>query len=66
MRKDGEKISVQFTIVPLKDEAGRMTGMPAVMRDVTVRFEEMKALRQKLAEDTKPRAPLKADAGSHL
>jgi PAS domain S-box-containing protein len=26
MRKDGEKISVEFTIVPLKDEAGRMSG----------------------------------------
>ena len=53
MRKDGEKISVEFTIVPLKDEAGRMSGMAAVMRDVTLRFEEMKALRQKLAEGTR-------------
>ena len=26
MRKDGEKISVEFTIVPLKDEACRMSG----------------------------------------
>ena len=67
MRKGGEKISVEFTIVPLKDEAGRMTGMAAVLRDVTVRFEEMKALRQKLAKDTKPGAPLKREesAGPH-
>jgi PAS domain S-box-containing protein len=57
MRKDGEKISVEFTIVPLKDDAGRISGMAAVMRDVTPRFEEMKRLRQKLAEATKPSAP---------
>ena len=49
IRKDGERISVEFTIVPLKDEIGRMVGMAALMRDVTKRFEEMKALRRQLA-----------------
>ena len=49
IRKDGERISVEFTIVPLKDETGRMVGMAALMRDVTKRFEEMKALRRQLA-----------------
>src|SRR5215208_122204 len=49
VRKDGERISVEFTIVPLKDETGRMVGMAALMRDVTQRFEEMKALRRQLA-----------------
>ena len=49
IRKDGERISVEFTIVPLKDETGRMVGMAALMRDVTQRFEEMKALRRQLA-----------------
>lgn len=52
LRKDGLRISVEFTIVPLKNEAGCITGMAAVMRDVTARFNEMKALRQKLAEAT--------------
>jgi PAS domain S-box-containing protein len=47
--KDGRQISLEFTIVPLRDEAGAMTGIVAVMRDVTVRFAEMKALREKLA-----------------
>jgi len=50
IRKDGQRISLEFTIVPLKDREERMTGVAAVMRDVTKRFEEMKALRQKLAE----------------
>jgi PAS domain S-box-containing protein len=49
IHKDGERISVEFTIVPLKDEIGRMVGMAALMRDVTKRFEEMKALRRQLA-----------------
>lgn len=50
LRQDGARISVEFTIVPLKDEHGRMTGMAAIMRDVTRRFEETKALRKKVAE----------------
>ncbi|HEX2725323.1 MAG TPA: PAS domain S-box protein, partial [Beijerinckiaceae bacterium] len=54
LRKDGRRISVEFTIVPLKDEGGRMTGMAAVMRDVTQRFEEIKALRQPLRDGTGP------------
>jgi PAS domain S-box-containing protein len=45
IRKDGTRISVEFTIVPFRDEANRMIGIAAVMRDVTSRFEEMKALR---------------------
>ena len=56
VRKDGERISVEFTIVPLKDETGRMVGMAALMRDVTKRFEEMKALRRQLAAGPPGRA----------
>jgi PAS domain S-box-containing protein len=54
IRRDGERISLEFTIVPLRDETGQMVGMAAVMRDVTVRFEEMRALRQRLAAASKP------------
>ena len=50
VRRDGLRISVEFTIVPLTDDEGRMTGMAAVMRDVTARFEETKKLRRRLAE----------------
>jgi PAS domain S-box-containing protein len=49
MRKDGARLSIEFTIVPLKDESGAMSGMAAILRDVTARFEEMRALRQKAA-----------------
>ena len=46
LRKDGARISVEFSIVPFRDTAGLMVGIGAVMRDVTKRFEEMKALRK--------------------
>ena len=49
LRKDGARVSLEFTIVPLRDAAGRMEGMAAVLRDVTRRFEETRALRRELA-----------------
>jgi PAS domain S-box-containing protein len=49
LRKDGSRISVEFTIVPFHDEAGRMSGIAAIMRDVTKRFEELRALRKAAA-----------------
>jgi PAS domain S-box-containing protein len=48
--KGGARISVEFTIVPLLDAEGEMAGIAAVLRDVTARFEEMKALRRKSAD----------------
>lgn len=50
LRKDGARISIEFTIVALKDAQGRICGLAAVMRDVTARFEELKALRQQLRD----------------
>jgi len=47
--KDGKRISLEFTIVPLKDVSGTMQGMIAVLRDVTARFEELRDLRKRLA-----------------
>ena len=49
LRRDGTRISVEFTIVPLHDARGRMEGIAAIMRDVTARFDEMKALRARAA-----------------
>ena len=45
LRKDGTRISVEFTIVPFHDADGRMTGIAAVLRDVTARFTELRTLR---------------------
>lgn len=49
VRKDGTRVSVEFTIVPFSDDAGRMIGIAAIMRDATARFEELRALRRQLA-----------------
>jgi PAS domain S-box-containing protein len=57
MRQDGTRISVEFTIVPLKDAGGGMEGIAAIMRDVTARFDEMKELRRKLAEASGSASP---------
>jgi PAS domain S-box-containing protein len=50
MRKDGSRISIEFTILPVHDTAGEMIGIAAFLRDVTARFEEMRVLRRELAE----------------
>jgi PAS domain S-box-containing protein len=49
MRKDGRRISVAFTIVPFIDDKGALTGIAAIMRDVTTQFEETRALRKEIA-----------------
>ncbi len=49
LRKDGSQISVEFTVLPFRDERGGMLGIAAILRDVTTRFEETKALRRELA-----------------
>lgn len=49
LHKAGHRISVQFTIVPIADGAGRIEAMVAVLRDQTAQFEEMKALRREVA-----------------
>jgi PAS domain S-box-containing protein len=61
VRKDGTQVSVEFTIVPFTDDAGRMIGIAAIMRDATARFEELRALRRQLA--TRPAAD-RTDSGS--
>ncbi|MFZ1101910.1 MAG: PAS domain S-box protein [Hyphomicrobiaceae bacterium] len=66
VRKDGTRISLEFTIVPLRDETGRMAGMAAIMRDVTARFEEMRAMRQRLAEATRVGARVGAGVGARV
>ena len=49
VRKDGSRISIEFSIVPFRDGENRMLGLGAVLRDVSKRFEETKALRKALA-----------------
>lgn len=49
LHKDGKQISIEFTILPVHDDTGRLLGIAAYLRDATVRFEEMRALRKEIA-----------------
>ena len=57
VHKGGRRISVEFTILPFHDAAGRIAGIAAILRDVTTRFEEMRALRARLAQADSSRSP---------
>jgi PAS domain S-box-containing protein len=48
-RSDGQRISLEFTVALLHDAEGQMIGVAAILRDVTVRFQELRTLRRRLA-----------------
>lgn len=49
LRRDGSRISLEFTILPIPAEDGGIAGMVAILRDVTRRFEEIRALWREVA-----------------
>lgn len=50
VRKDGTRISLEFSIVMLKDDEGRVEGVAAVLRDVTARWEKERELKRRVRE----------------
>ena len=48
--RDGHRLSIEFSVALLRDDAGQIAGISAIMRDVSERREAEKALRAKLAE----------------
>ena len=49
-KKDSSRISVEFTIVLLQDDAGKPMGTAAILRDVTERWQKEKELKKRLKE----------------
>lgn len=47
--RDGGRVSLEFSIVLLRDEAGVMQGCAAIMRDVTERWKKERELKERLA-----------------
>ena len=47
-RKDGQRISVQFSILPLARPDGGLEGIAAIMRDVSAEYEARKKLQSDL------------------
>ena len=50
LKKDDSRISVEFTIVLLRDDTGKPQGTAAIMRDMTERWQREKELKKRLAE----------------
>lgn len=48
LRKDGTRISTEFSMVMVKDDAGRMLGVAAIIRDVTARWQREKELKERI------------------
>jgi PAS domain S-box-containing protein len=49
IRKDGTRVSLEFSIVMLRDDGGELLGLAAVLRDVTARWKKEKELKDRLA-----------------
>ncbi len=47
--KDGRRISIEFSVVILRAEAGELLGVAAIMQDVTARWLAQKELKERLA-----------------
>ena len=48
--RDGRRLSIEFSVALLRDDADRIVAISAIMREVTDRREAERALRTKLAE----------------
>ena len=49
VRKDESRLSLEFSMVLLRDEQGGIEGCATIMRDVTARWQKEKELKERLA-----------------
>ena len=49
LKEDGSRISLEFTITLIKNDAGEVLGAAAIIRDVTARWERERELKKRLA-----------------
>ena len=54
--RDGQRLSIEFSVALLRDDAGQIVGISAIMREITERRNAEKELRTKLAELEKNRS----------
>jgi PAS domain S-box-containing protein len=50
VRKDGSRMSLEFSIAILRDDSNQIMGIAAILRDVTKRWEQDRALQQRIKE----------------
>jgi PAS domain S-box-containing protein len=49
LKKDGSRVSLEFTITLIKGDDGEVLGAAAIIRDVSIRWQRDQELRQRLA-----------------
>jgi PAS domain S-box-containing protein len=49
VRKDGARISIEFHVVLVRAESGELTGVAAMVQDVTARWQKQKEMNARLA-----------------
>ena len=49
IRKDGSRLSLEFSVALIRDEDGVLLGISAVMRDVTARWQKDREIKERLA-----------------
>ena len=49
LKRDGSRISLEFTITLIKDDIGEVLGAAAIIRDVTARWHRDQELKKRLA-----------------
>jgi PAS domain S-box-containing protein len=62
LRADGTRISIEFTVALLPDATGEIRGVAAILRDVTDRWEQQRALQRRLHELEQDLETLQANA----
>ncbi|HSG06506.1 MAG TPA: PAS domain S-box protein [Nitrospiria bacterium] len=49
IRKDGSRLSLEFSVALIRGEDGALLGISAVMRDVTARWQRDREIKERLA-----------------
>jgi PAS domain S-box-containing protein len=62
-RHDGTRISVEFTVTLLREPTGAVCGIGAILRDVSARWEEQRALHRRIGELERELATLRVAPG---
>ncbi len=49
IRKDGSRVSLEFSVALIRDEDGALLGVSAILRDVTARWKKEKEMKERIA-----------------
>lgn len=49
VRKDGSRVSLEFSVALIRDEDGALLGISAVIRDVTARWQKEREMKERLS-----------------